>query len=107
VHAYADGFALALISDDRDLIATYLREDLESNVTVMLDALSGPIEEAEVLTVSQLDFAEFPNPLDRSEFFSVTRLSGAREEVTLRTVWTQSSRQLLIRTAQIVERKAH
>jgi hypothetical protein len=105
--AYADGFASALVSNDRELIASYLCEDLEPNVTVMLDTLWGPIEEAEVLIVNRLDHAEFSYTPDKLDFLSVTRLSARREDVTLRTVWTQTSRQLLIRTAQIVERKAH
>jgi hypothetical protein len=107
VHAYADGFALALISDDRELIASYLCEDQEPNLAVMLDTLSGPIEEAEVLVVDQLEPTEFPYTSGRPDFLSVIRLLGTLEDLTLRTVWTQTSRQLLIRTAQIVERNAH
>jgi hypothetical protein len=107
VHAYADGFASALISDDRELIATYLCEDQETNISVLLDALSGPIEEAEVLIVDRLECTEFPYTSAGSDFLSVTRLSGTREDVTLRTVWTQTWHQPLIRKAQIVERNAH
>jgi hypothetical protein len=112
VQAYADGFAEALVADDRDLIAdasgkepkadvndlvaSYLIEEVEANITAILGTLSLPIDTAEVLCVNV-------NPMDPREFISLTRLSGPHEELLLRAVWIESWHQLLIRTAQIVD----
>jgi hypothetical protein len=112
VQAYADGFAEALVAGDRDLIAdapgkepkadvndlvaSYLIEEVEANITAILGTLSLPIDTAEVLCVNV-------NPMDSREFISLTRLSGPHEELLLRAVWIESWHQLLIRTAQIVD----
>lgn len=107
VYAYADGFASAVVTGDSDLIASYLCEDLEPEVAALLDALWGPIEKAEVLTVNPLDSAEFPSDSNGLDFSSLTRLWGMREEVLLRSVWMESHQQLLMRDVRIVERVGH
>lgn len=104
VYAYADACSSAVMSDDRDLISTYLRERLEGNFTRLLDALSGPIKGSEILSVNPLASAEFDRD-EPEEYVSVTRFSGLQEEVLLRAIWSESPRQLQMRTAQIVERK--
>jgi hypothetical protein len=40
------------------------------------------------------------------EYVSLTRFAGSQEEVVLRAIWSESPHQLLMRKAQIVERKA-
>lgn len=97
VLGYADGFAHAVVVNDQDLIASYLCEDLEARASGIFDAVSRPIEEAVVLEVS---------PPRSEESMSLTRFSGPGEEVLLRAIWIESRQQLLMRTAQIVERKA-
>lgn len=112
VQAYADGFAQALVADHQDLIAdapdkepkadvndlvaSYLIEELEANITSILGTLSLPIDTAEVLCVNV-------NPADSREFVSLTRLSGPHEEFLLRAVWIESWHQLLMRAAQLVD----
>jgi hypothetical protein len=105
VYAYADAFSSAVMTDDRDLIATYLREQLEGSFTNLLDALSKPIQDAEILSVNALAPAEF-SCREPEEYVSVTRFSGLQEEVLLRAIWSESPRQLQMRIAQIVERKS-
>jgi hypothetical protein len=105
VHAYAEGFSGAVVIDDRDLIATYLREPLEGDFTIILDALSGPLKESEILAVNPLGPSDF-SCSEPDEYVSLTRFSGLQEEVLLRAIWSESPHQLLMRKAQVVERKA-
>jgi hypothetical protein len=48
----------------RSVIATYLREPLEGDFAIILDALSGPLRDSEILAV---------NPLGPSDFGCSTR----------------------------------
>jgi hypothetical protein len=105
VHAYAEGFSSAVVIDDRDLIATYLREPLEGDFTIILNGLSGPLKTSEILTVNALESSDFSCP-EPEEYVSLTRFSGLQEEVLLRAIWSESPHQLLMRKAQVVERKA-
>lgn len=112
VQAYAKGFAQALVADDQDptaeardrdpkadvndLVASYVIEELEANITAILGTLSRPINTAEVLCVNV-------DPVNPREFVSLTRLSGPHEELLLRAVWIESWQQLLMRAAQVVD----
>jgi hypothetical protein len=105
VYAYAEGFGSAVVIDDRDLIATYLRGPLKGDFTIVLDALSGPLEDSEILTVSPFGSSDF-SCSGPEEYVSLTRFSGLQEEVMLRAIWSENSHQLVMRKAQVVERKA-
>jgi hypothetical protein len=43
---YGNEFAQALASEERDLIASYLTEELEPSVSKILDAIPRPVQEA-------------------------------------------------------------
>jgi hypothetical protein len=98
VHAYADGFAVAVVADDTDRISGYLSEELKGNIAEVLGGLPRSIRGAEVLSVTC--------PED-DECISVTRFSGFRGAAMLRATWIeeQQQHQPVIRAAWIVDGK--
>jgi hypothetical protein len=109
---YAIDFAHAFVQRNQDLITAYLCSDIEASVKKvvgercvdlgvdrigLIDVLSGPITEAEVLNVV--------NGIELGEFVSITRFSGPQEEMLLRALWIERLSQPLMRVAHIVERK--
>jgi hypothetical protein len=101
VFALAEDFSRAVIAHDKDLINSYLCEELEATLEGQLDGLSR-LDKAEVEFVGPLSNKRTRRPAE--EFDSITSFWGPHESVVLRTVWTQDPHQLLIRTLQIVER---
>jgi hypothetical protein len=80
MRARAEGFARAVLADDRDSISSYLVEGLESAITGTLAALPRPLHKTEVLYVS------VPDP---EGSISIIAFSGPAEVAGLRAVWVE------------------
>jgi hypothetical protein len=92
----ARGFARAVEAEDRDLISSYLSEQLKGVIAEVLGGLPRPIRTTEVLNVT---------PPEDERCTSLTRFCGFRGGVLLRALWTEPQpQQLLIRRTQIVDR---
>jgi hypothetical protein len=102
VLSFANGFSHAVISSDKNLIATYCCKDVEADLQEKLASLA-PLEMAKVLIVTPL--GDRFDATSAREFVSVTNLWGRQEEVLLRAVWVQDPQQLLIRRLEIMDRK--
>jgi hypothetical protein len=100
VRAFAEAFSHAVIAKDRDLINSYLCEEVEASLNGELDQLQ--LEKSEVLVVSAP--GEKFSPLAINEFVVLTVFWGRREEVVIRTRWIQDPHLLQVRSLEIVER---
>jgi hypothetical protein len=92
VHAYANGFAHAVVDENRDLISSYLSNKAKGNIAEVLGGLPRPVRNVEVLTVTE--------PVD-DECISLTRFNGFRGGVLLQTIWADDPQPVICR-AQLV-----
>lgn len=100
--SFANAFSHAIVSADRDLIASYVCEEAEADLDDQLGILP-PLDMAKVLLVTPL--GDTSRPLSAKEFVSVINFWGKRDEVLLRAVWVQNAHQPLVRKLQVVECK--
>jgi hypothetical protein len=96
VHAYADGFARAVVSGEADLMASYLFLESEGAIEEALEFIPRPIEQAEVIQITAPE---------SDECISLTRFSSPGGEALLRAIWIEPMQTLLIKRAQIVDLK--
>jgi hypothetical protein len=101
VLSYGEAFANAVVTHDKDLVTSYLSEELETHLTGDLEVLFRS-RDAEVRVVVPLGDEDF-QPLMASEFVTITSFWTGDETVLVRAVWVQTLHQLVIRTMQILE----
>lgn len=94
VGAYAAGFARAMVSDDSELIASYILQELEEDISEVLAMVPRPVEHAEVLTVTTPRFKQCE---------SLTEFSGPCGETLLQAIWTEPHEQLIIQEVRIID----
>jgi hypothetical protein len=101
VLSYGEAFANAVVTQDQDLVTSYLSEELENQLMGDLEVLYRS-QDAEVRAVVPLGDEEF-QPLTGDEFVTITSFWTGDETVLVRAVWAQTPHQLVIRTMQILE----
>jgi hypothetical protein len=101
VLSYGEAFANAVVTQDQDLVTSYLSEELETQLIGDLEVLFRS-QDAEVRVVVPLG-DEDAQPLTASEFVTITSFWTGDETVLVRAVWVQTLHQLVIRSLQILE----
>ena len=104
VFSHAEGLIHSLEGDDRDLIASYLAEDLEADFMSIIESIPRPITEGEVLTVTPVDAGYLPSDAGALQYSSVIWLLTPKGELLLSTIWEATHHRLLLSSATILER---
>lgn len=104
VLSYGEAFANAVVTHDQALVATYLSEELETEIIEDVGVLGVLYrsQDAEVRAVVPIGEQELQT-LTADEFITSTSFWTGDETVLVRAVWAQMPRQLVIRTMQILE----